>query len=424
MNSLSPVQLIQEISVAVCGSVDAGKSTLVGVLTTNTLDDGKGKARSSVFTFPHEQVTGRTSAIGHRFIMDEEHNRIINFFDLCGHAKYLKTTIKGMTSGETDFALLCVGTNITDMTKEHIRLLRALKVPFAFLQTKSECTPSHILAENQTTLKKFARECNCKFFRLDSAEQFQKFILPQLQQFIPYVTVSNVTGDGLDIVKKMIQHVPKRPSNQAPVLYIQAIFKKPGLSGLICSGFSGVELRDAQLVYVGPVQNQYHQVYIKSLHNDYRQEVKSVVPFRRCCVRFDWPETNGTLKPGMIVSPTIQPMYKRFAAQVCVFGGHSTGIKQGCCAFGNVGAIKHPLVFVKVPECLRSGDVGKVELEFMYASQFLAPNSLLFLREGKLRSVARLLLDEPLDTNIPPYELPKHYRKRRRRLKKLIVVKK
>ena len=47
--------------IAVCGPVDAGKSSLVGVLTTGELDDGKGKARNKILVHQHERETGRTS---------------------------------------------------------------------------------------------------------------------------------------------------------------------------------------------------------------------------------------------------------------------------------------------------------------------------------------------------------------------------
>ena len=39
-----------DVRIAVVGNVDSGKSTLVGVLTRNTLDDGRGKARQKVFS--------------------------------------------------------------------------------------------------------------------------------------------------------------------------------------------------------------------------------------------------------------------------------------------------------------------------------------------------------------------------------------
>ena len=45
--------------VAVLGNVDAGKSTLVGVLTNGELDNGRGKSRLQMFRHPHEITSGR-----------------------------------------------------------------------------------------------------------------------------------------------------------------------------------------------------------------------------------------------------------------------------------------------------------------------------------------------------------------------------
>ena len=45
------------------GNVDAGKSTLVGALTTNSLDDGRGSCRLKIMKHRHEITTGRTSTV-------------------------------------------------------------------------------------------------------------------------------------------------------------------------------------------------------------------------------------------------------------------------------------------------------------------------------------------------------------------------
>lgn len=49
--------------IAMIGNVDSGKSTLIGVLTNATLDDGRGAARAMVLKHRHEQENGRTSAV-------------------------------------------------------------------------------------------------------------------------------------------------------------------------------------------------------------------------------------------------------------------------------------------------------------------------------------------------------------------------
>lgn len=53
-----------EIRVAVVGNVDAGKSTLLGVLTHGELDNGRGHARQKLFRHKHEMESGRTSSVG------------------------------------------------------------------------------------------------------------------------------------------------------------------------------------------------------------------------------------------------------------------------------------------------------------------------------------------------------------------------
>lgn len=57
-----------EVRVAVVGSVDAGKSTLLGVLTQGQLDNGRGRARLNMFRHLHEVQSGRTSSISHEIL--------------------------------------------------------------------------------------------------------------------------------------------------------------------------------------------------------------------------------------------------------------------------------------------------------------------------------------------------------------------
>ena len=44
----------EECTFAVCGPVDAGKSSLIGVLTSGKLDDGRGQAREKILKHQHE----------------------------------------------------------------------------------------------------------------------------------------------------------------------------------------------------------------------------------------------------------------------------------------------------------------------------------------------------------------------------------
>jgi Elongation factor Tu GTP binding domain len=107
----------RNIRVAVVGNVDAGKSTMIGTLTTSSLDDGRGKSRTSIMKHRHEIESGRTSTatthlMGFRNTGEpitgkdtvraykkksedeiaRESYRLVTLMDLAGHEKYLKTT--------------------------------------------------------------------------------------------------------------------------------------------------------------------------------------------------------------------------------------------------------------------------------------------------------------------------------------------
>ncbi|CCW60646.1 unnamed protein product [Phytomonas sp. EM1] len=56
----------QDLSVVFCGAVNCGKSTLMGVLLSATLDDGDGSTRQLLFNHKHEIDTGRTTSISTR----------------------------------------------------------------------------------------------------------------------------------------------------------------------------------------------------------------------------------------------------------------------------------------------------------------------------------------------------------------------
>jgi GTPase len=53
----------EQVQIALLGDVDAGKSTLVGVLSTGKLDNGRGLARMQVCQYDHEVCSGQTSSV-------------------------------------------------------------------------------------------------------------------------------------------------------------------------------------------------------------------------------------------------------------------------------------------------------------------------------------------------------------------------
>jgi GTPase len=66
-----------ETRIAVVGNVDAGKSTMLGVLVKGGLDDGRGKARVNLFRHKHEVESGRTSSVGMEIMGYDVHGEVV-----------------------------------------------------------------------------------------------------------------------------------------------------------------------------------------------------------------------------------------------------------------------------------------------------------------------------------------------------------
>ena len=168
------------IRVAVVGNVDSGKSTLTSVLTKSILDDGRGSARLRVFNYDHEAKNGRTSSIANEIMgFDETGNQIlpdhfvsnknkywsevmsktkkvVSLIDLCGHEKYLKTTMLGMVGMVPDYVMIVVGANLglSKMTKEHLGIALALGIPFFIVLTKVDMVAEEVVKQTIGQLTK------------------------------------------------------------------------------------------------------------------------------------------------------------------------------------------------------------------------------------------------------------------------------
>jgi GTPase len=106
-----------EIRIGLIGDESSGKSTLIGVLISNKLDNGKGMARTNVFRHKHEILCGKSSSMSHQILGFDENgevtnyggtawkvnswsdivhksSKIINFYDMGGSGKAFKTAVK------------------------------------------------------------------------------------------------------------------------------------------------------------------------------------------------------------------------------------------------------------------------------------------------------------------------------------------
>jgi GTPase len=343
----------EEISIVICGPVDAGKSSLVGVLTTGELDDGRGRARKSVFHHNHELESGRTSSVSQNVIkyqiiknINNDNNNIIriittksnrkydpkiinsvdmkglklsndkvvSLIDLAGHEKYLKTTVHGITGMFPDRGIIVIGANtgITKLTREHIGLLLCVRIPFMVIITKIDMAPEQIYLDLQKTIKKLlqrnAPDKTLHFIDniIHSDEQTNNYINATQQidpkghinnpDIVPVISVSNKDGFNINNLHRIIYNIPPRNKfinqpSKGSIIYLDGNFLVPGI-GLVVSGMikEGI-IKVKQKMFIGPYNGQFIPVIIRSIHNNLREDIQEIGPNIQGCFAIKFLET-------------------------------------------------------------------------------------------------------------------------------------
>lgn len=432
IRSRAPDDDFQEVRVAVVGNVDAGKSTLLGVLTYGELDNGRGLARLKLFRHKHEIESGRTSSVGNDILGFDSRGRIVNetnvragnhlnwtnicrkstkvltFIDLAGHEKYLKTTIFGMTGNNPDFVMLIVGANsgIVGMTKEHLGLALALNVPVFLIVSKIDMCPPNVLAETLNTIQRLLKSPGCR--KIPVMVSNEEDVIMSATNFAserlcPVFQISNVTGKNLDLLKMFLNLLMSRTpkaDNEAACYVIDDIHQVPGV-GTVVSGFISkglIKIND--VLYLGPSSlGHYQQVSIRSIHRKRLPvtEVRSgqTASFALKKVRRD------EVRKGMVMlaSTTTPPAYWEFTAEILILH-HATTISVRYQAVIHCGSIRQTAQILEMnAECLRTGDKASVRFRFMKNPEFLRLGQKMIFREGRTKAIGTII---KVETGCPP----------------------
>ncbi|KAF9166465.1 hypothetical protein BGX21_000109 [Mortierella sp. AD011] len=418
------VEELLEIRVAVVGNVDAGKSTLLGVLTKGVLDDGRGKARVNLFRHKHEIDSGRTSSVGMEILgfdaksqpvptMSHGRNapwdeicgkaaKVLSFIDLAGHERYLKTTVFGMTGCAPDFVMLMVGSNagIVGMTKEHLGLSLALGVPVLVVITKIDMCPPNVLESTVKQLTKILKSAGCR--KIPMFVKSHEDVVVTAGNFVsericPIFQVSNVTGEGLDLLKNFLNVLPisQKYNKDEPAEYqITDTFSVPFV-GTVVSGvvMNGIVHAGDQL-YLGPDGNgAFQMVTVKSIQ---RKRLNVPLACAGQSASFGLKKVRrSTIRKGMVMldKETTPPPRgcREFEAEILVLY-HSTTIVHKYQAMLHCGAVRQTarvLAMDKPDQILRTGDRATVRFQFLQPA-YLKVGARLIFREGRTKGIGKV----------------------------------
>jgi len=187
--ALPELAATEQLRVTLVGATTAGKSSLLGTLSTSTLDNGRGKSRLSLLKHRHEIASGVTSSVAQELIgyvkvrhdrspvvnyasgdvssWPDIHNladRLVFLSDSPGLPRYAKSTFRTLVSWRPHWAILCVAADEEeessgrssgpaapsealgdesaseriDLTLSHLHLCLRLNLPLTVVITKTD----------------------------------------------------------------------------------------------------------------------------------------------------------------------------------------------------------------------------------------------------------------------------------------------
>ena len=429
---------MSEISIVVCGPVDAGKSSLVGVLTTGELDDGRGKARKNIFNHSHEQESGRTSCISQNIIkyiakdgyvellstkinrkydpkivkkinMDNiKEDKVVSIIDLAGHEKYLKTTVFGITGMFPDRGIVVIGANtgITKLTREHIGIMLYTNIPFMIVITKIDIAPEGIYEDLKKSIKKlFQKNAPHLIPCYIENDMAVKELNHNDSNIIPIISVSNKSGYMIDNLHKIIYNIPQRDKFQnqkehGTIIYLDSHFSVMG-TGLVVSGTvkDGV-IKVKQKMFMGPFNGEMVPIMIRSIHNNMREDVNMIGPNVQGCFAIRFLDTvipRNMIRKGMVIIDNIDNwkdnIVSSFVANVKILH-HSSALKKGYRPMIHCGPIKQvaELSFLNDEmKSMKTGDNELVRFTFVKHPELIEENMVLFFRDGSTKGVGEVV---------------------------------
>ena len=426
----------KEICLVVAGSVDSGKSSFIGVIANNILDDGKGLARNTIARHPHEITTGRTSDITSKTL--KYGNKNLTLVDLCGHEKYLKTTLFGMTGLYPDYGVLIVAANrgLLTMTKEHLGILLYMKIPFTVIITRVDITPKNIYEMTVNNINKVLKKYKKKTIFINTVNDYDitdqmelndkmgeaivkiDKLIPEFKHnryMTPIISISNKTGYYIPVIKHFLNKLESRQVweselKEGSMFYIDSKFTPVGI-GLVVSGIvRGDPINVGTEMLIGPMgsNGEFKRIKVWSLHNNNREQVKTLYDRERGCLAIKILEKKEDLgtkhirKGTIIISKNVnQNVGYQFTADIEVLSSHSTVISPHYTPVVHCGSIRQTArIMFEEDTSLKLGDIREVGFRFFKDPEFIEVGTTFFFREGKTRGVGKikdvlLLKDDP-----------------------------
>lgn len=258
----------EQLRVSFTGASTSGKSTLLGTLSTSTLDNGRGKSRLSLLKHRHEIASGMTSSVAQELIgycdssADEPAGfatQVINYAtenvsswndihassgpgrlallsDSAGHLRYRRTTVRGLVGWKPHWTIFCIAANdgsepltqgretpslsdsppfqgaMAHLSMAHLDLCLKLKLPLIVVITKLDVATKSSFRQILSTLLSVLKSAGRK-----------PMLLPNDSTGVEETNLQTIPASDVNEVKRIINMLQDNEFEIIPILFTSAV---------------------------------------------------------------------------------------------------------------------------------------------------------------------------------------------------------
>jgi elongation factor 1-alpha len=246
-----------------------------------------------------------------------------------------------------DYALILVNGRHppTHMTHQHLNLCVSFGIQVIIVFTKMDGCPDHAFKTSKAEVYKLLRapDIGKKPFEIRS-EQDIATCMGKLHSLAPVISTSCVTGEGIDLLKKMLFTLPKRRKHEKKLqrpfeFLVDEIFNVPGV-GAVASGFvnaGSLTVGANANVFVGPLEDGTFVKTVAKSAQIARINTSHVTSGQSACLALAIAkDMRKKLRRGMVVLEESPTSTREFEAEICVLKGEGTTIRRSYQAYVHI----------------------------------------------------------------------------------------
>jgi GTPase len=306
--------------------------------------------------------------------------------------------------------MIVIGANmgVQRMTKEHLGIALALKVPIFIVISKIDIAPPEIYKQTLEYITKVLKSTGAQKMPIIIREKDDVSIYAESiasDRVCPIFCVSSVSGEGIEQLRQFVGNLQTRTSSTSTTIkstsdkvefLIDGSFNVKG-TGLVLSGtlVSGT-VTIGQLLMLGPdKKGDFRQVVVKSIHFK-RYAVEEITSGNSASFHVKSKDKenlkSADIRKGMVIldKEANCKAVMEFDADVVILH-HATTIKPKYQAVIHTGVVRQTAQVISMTsELLRTGDKGTVRFRFIRSPEYLHEGASILFREGRTRGLGQI----------------------------------